>query len=115
MERYNRIKEKALESRLEVYSKRLKKKMIWMRIFGTLLGAIGIAAIFFYYFHIVEPWLCIFLLSYSMGMLFTVNATYQAIVSSYTWASANKIVAYFFYALTLALIIFSFASGNIRI
>ncbi len=99
---------------MDIYSKALKRRIVKTRLVGILSAILATLCVFFYYFNVLDHWVCIIMLSYSMAISFTLNSSYQDINGALHWSKFSLLFAVVFFVATLALIIYAFASGNIR-
>lgn len=99
---------------MDVYSRKLKKTIVKTRLVGLLSAILGVACIFFYYFKLLDPWVCIITLSYAMAVCFTLNSTYQEIFSGRKISKINLAFAVIFFLATIGIIVYAFVSGNIK-
>lgn len=100
---------------MDLYEKQLKKRLNWVRVNGLLTAAIGVTAIFLYFFNVVNPWFSVILLSYCMAMSFYQNSTYQELKVGRIYGIINIVCAVVFLLATIAIIVYSFMTGNIRL
>ncbi|MCM1324883.1 MAG: hypothetical protein NC218_12280 [Acetobacter sp.] len=100
---------------MDIYEKQIKSRLNWARTNGLLTAAIGVTAIFLYFFKVVNPWFSVILLSYCMAMSFYQNSTYQELKVGRIYGIINLICAVFFLIATIGIIVYSFVTGEIRI
>ena len=99
---------------MDFYSRQVKRRLIKTRMTALLSAILGIVCVLFYYLKIVDSWVCIICLSYSMGISFIMNSSYQELHDSKTWRRLNMILGLLFFLITIGIIIYAFASKNIR-
>lgn len=104
------------------YGKYLKRKMVMSRIMGILGCLIGLACITLYILqrlsvlsHIINDWMLLVMVTYTMALAFTVNSGLQGIKVGNPWQRINSIFAMFFYFFVVFLISYGFASGNLSV
>ena len=104
------------------YGKYLKRKMVISRVMGILGCLIGLACIAVYILqrfsiitHILNDWMLLVMVTYTMAMAFTVNSGLQGIKVGNPWQRINTIFAMFFYLFVVFLISYGFASGNLTL
>lgn len=85
------------------------------RLMGLFASAAGVAYIFFYFFNLVAPWLCVIIIPYTIALIFMFNSTYQEISSGVKLSKVNLSFAVLFFLATLGLLAFSFFSGNLTL
>lgn len=100
---------------MDLYEKQVKKRLNWVRINGLLTAAVGVTAIFLYFFKVINPWFSVILLSYCMAMSFYQNSTYQELKVGRIYGIINAVFAVIFLIATVAIIVYSFVTKNIRL
>lgn len=100
---------------MDIFEKKTKKRMNFVRIYGLLISAIGVVAIFLYFFKVLNPWFCVILLTYCMGMSFYQNSTYQELKIGRAYGIINIVFAVIFFIATIGIIVYSFVTKNITI
>lgn len=107
---------------VEEFGKYLKRKMVISRICGIMGCLIGIISLVVYALQkaniigvLINDWMLLITLTYSMGVAFTFNSGLQGIKVGNPWQRINTIIAMFFYFFVVFLIAYGFASGNLVI
>ncbi len=99
---------------MDSYSKALKKRLITTRL-TAIISIIAIAVILTLYFlNHLNGYICAIAVMYFLGMLFTLNSTFQDLSDAPVWRKVNTIFGFLFFLLTFALIIYAFVSGNLQ-
>ncbi len=93
----------------------LKKKMITQRISGIITCLLALTSIGVYYFEIINGWMCVIVLTYCLGSVFTANSFIQDIKVGNPWQRVNSICSIAFYVLTVGLIIYGFVTHNLEL
>lgn len=104
----------AYTEKMNDYSKVLKKRMIWARLIGILGCAIAIACIVLYAYHHGETqwqWLCLILMTYSLGTIFLQNCNLQTVKVGNPWQRVNGICSVLLYAVDVAIITYALSTG----
>ena len=99
---------------MDAYGRVLKQKMYGVRINGLLVSLVGIASIVFYFFQVINPFLCLVLLCYSIGIVFILNSTYQEVRSGKIYSKLNLAFSFLFLAITVGLVVYCFVKGYLR-
>ena len=97
------------------YPKYLKRKMMTARIIGIIACLATIAGIVLKYFDIINEWLCIISISYSLGVIFSYNSNLQDIKVGNPWQRINAICAILIFAFVLFLVVYGFVSGQLQV
>lgn len=107
---------------IQDWGKYLKRKMMISRIMGILGCLIGVACIIIFALQkakvmnvLINDWMCLITLTYSMALAFTLNSGLQGVKVGNPWQRVNAICAVFFYLFVVFLISYGFASGNLQV
>lgn len=103
-------------NQIQGYSKSLKKRMIVSRLFGIFGCCVGIASIVLYSFYKETThwqWLCLIMMTYSLGMIFMQNCNLQAVKVGNPWQRVNGLCAILLFALDVMLITYALTTGKI--
>lgn len=120
---YNCLKEGLMAKRkkkddrnaLQKDAAQMRRKMISSRVIGIFCCLLAIACIAVYYFKVINEWLCIVILTYCMGTIFTSNSFIQDVKVGNPWQRINGIVSVILYLLVAALIVYGFVTGNLSL
>lgn len=96
--------------KMKDYSKVLKKRMIMARLIGILGCAVAITCIVLYAQHHDQTqwqWLCLILMTYSLGTIFLQNCNLQTIKVGNPWQRVNAVCAVLLYAVDVVLITYA--------
>lgn len=94
-------------------AKYLKKRMITQRMTGILTCLLALTSIGVYYYQLINGWMCVIVLAYCLGSVFTANSFIQDIKVGNPWSRVNSICSIAFYVLTVGLIIYGFVTKNL--
>ncbi len=84
------------------YKKYVKSRLTAVRFLGLFMSLLTFAMILLQYFNVLRSlWNSVSIL-YLCGAMFTITAQYQDLRLSKGWAKACRIIAAFFYILTIA-------------
>ncbi len=100
---------------LQKEARYLKKRMITSRMIGILACLFSLAGIVVYYMSWINEWLCIIIISYCLGNIFTSNSFIQDMKVGNPWHRVNGVCSIIFYLLTVALIIYGFVTHNLSL
>ena len=100
---------------MDFYSKMLKKRILMTRLISILTSAVGVGYVFFYYFNLVDQWLCGIMILYTIAMILMFNSNYQEIFSGIKLSKLNLAFAVLFFLSTVALMVYSIVSGNLTL
>ena len=89
----------------------LKKHLNKNRFFVIMLCLLVVATIVLYFTNIINPWYCLVLESYLIGMIFLINTSVQEIKHGKPLPIINAILGFLFFALSVFLIAFGFTAG----
>lgn len=90
-----------------------KRKMISSRIIGVVSCLLSFGAITVYYLGKINQWMCIIVLAYCLGNIFSANSFLQDIRVGNPWQRINGICSVFFYALAIFLIVWGFITKEL--
>lgn len=99
---------------MDYYSKYIKRKILSLRLLGILSSLAGIGFVLFYYFNIINHWLCGIMICYIIALNFLVNSSYQEIFSGVKMSRTNLIIAILFLLFTIVLIIYTIVTGQFK-
>lgn len=99
---------------MDAYTRQLKKKIIRVRFTALAASILGIFFILAYFFNLLNKWICIIGLSYTIALTFTLNSTYQDVGGSKAWKGINTAMAVLGYVATLGIIVYAFVAGVFR-
>lgn len=102
-------------SALQKEAKYLKKRMLISRVIGILACILSLTGIVVYYLSLINEWLCIILIAYCLGNIFTSNSFIQDMKVGNPWHRVNGVCSIIFYILTVALIIYGFVTHNLSL
>ncbi len=100
---------------LQKEARYLKKRMLISRIIGIFACLFSLTGIAVYYFNLINEWLCIIVIAYCLGNIFTSNSFIQDMKVGNPWHRVNGVCSIIFYILTVALIIYGFVSHNLSL
>lgn len=92
----------------------LKRKMMFARILGIIACLVALAGIVLRYLNLFNTWLCLILISYCLGIIFTFNSNLQNVKVGNPWQRINSICAVVMYMLVAFLIIYGFVEGILQ-
>ena len=98
---------------MDFYAQRLKKRIWRTRIVGIVSALTGIAYVLFYYFNIVNHWLCAVMITYVIALNFLINSTYQEIFSGLKISKLNLSIAILFLLCTIALLAYTIVTAKL--
>lgn len=104
-----------IRTQIEDSNRLLKRRMNMSRIIGTLACLMGIACIVLYAFNIVNQWMCLIVLTYTMATIFSYNSSLQSIKVGNPWARINVICSLILYVLVIFLMSYALASGALSL
>lgn len=97
------------------YTKHLKHKMMMARILGIMACIAIIAGLILKLLAIIDEWLCIISIAYSMGVVFAFNSNLQDIKIGNPWQRINAACSLFLFASVIFLIVYGFVSGELSV
>lgn len=106
---------KAKSNPVKEYGSFLKRKMIMSRIVGILCCLLAIASIFTYYFKVINEWISLINISYSIATIFTANSFLQDIKVGTPWQRINGICSVLLYLFSVFLIVWGFVYGQLSL
>ena len=92
----------------------LKRKMMFARILGILACLVALTGIVIRYLNLFNSWLCLILISYCLGIIFTFNSNLQNLRVGNPWQKINSFCAVIMYILVAFLIIYGFIEGILQ-
>lgn len=104
----------AYTEQINDYSKVLKKRMITARLVGILGCLIAITCIILYAYNHDQTqwqWICLILMTYSLGTIFLQNCNLQTIKVGNPWQRVNGICAILLYAVDVVIITYALCMG----
>ena len=96
-------------------AKYLKSKMMRSRLIGIITCIFALIAISVFFFKLINEWLCIIVLTYCLGNIFSANSFIQDIKVGNPWQRLNGIISIIFYVLTVGLIVYAFVTKNLTL
>ncbi len=100
---------------LQKEAKYLKKRMTISRVIGIFACLLALTGIAVYYLSLINEWLCMILIAYCLGSIFTSNSFIQDMKVGNPWHRVNGVCSIIFYLLVVALIIYGFATNNLSL
>ncbi len=92
-----------------------KRKMIIRRIIGIIACLVTLGCIAIYYFKTINEWLCIIIIAYCLGTIFSTNSFLQDIKVGNPWQRINGVVAVGFYIIVVFLIVYGFITKSLQL
>ena len=91
----------------------MKSKLVFARLAGLLSCLICAAALVLLYFKIVDKWMCIILVTFSMAGIFISNSFLQNVKRGRAWQIVNLVISLVCYVAVITFITIAFMEGVI--
>lgn len=93
----------------------LRRKMMISRIFGIFACLVAIAGLVLKLLEVIDEWLCLLLIVYSLGTIFSLNGNLQDIKVGNPWQRVNFACAILMYLFVVFIIIYGFCVGELTV
>ncbi len=93
----------------------LRRKMMISRIFGIFACLVAITGLVLKLLEVIDEWLCLLLIVYSLGTIFSLNGNLQDIKVGNPWQRINFACAIFMYLFVVFIIIYGFCVGELTV
>lgn len=85
------------------------------RVLGLLFSVCVIACVILYFTGIINPWYCLIIESYMIGVIFLLNTSLQEIKHGKPLPIINAILGLIFFATAIFLISYGFTAGYLAV
>ena len=93
----------------------LKRKMMISRIFGIFACLVAITGLVLKFLEIVDDWLCLMMIVYSLGTIFALNGNLQDIKVGNPWQRINFACSVIMYLFVVFIIIYGFCTVELSV
>ncbi len=93
----------------------LRRKMMISRIFGIFACLVAITGLVLKLLEVIDEWLCLLLIVYSLGTIFSLNGNLQDIKVGNPWQRINFACAILMYLFVVFIIIYGFCVGELTV
>lgn len=98
---------------MQGYNAFLKRKMMISRIFGIFACLVAITGLVLKFLNLVDDWLCLMMIVYSLGTIFALNGNLQDIKLGNPWQKINIFCSILMYLFVIFIIIYGFCTNQI--
>ncbi len=93
----------------------LKRKMMISRIFGIFACLVAITGLVLKFLELLDDWLCLMMIVYSLGTIFALNGNLQDIKVGNPWQRINFACSVIMYLFVIFIIIYGFCIGELSV